>query len=71
MLKKDTKEEKENDDESGETVSLLNGKQRRECSWTCGIAEFIDDLGGTQRDTAESAVGYKLLILLFFVEHAA
>lgn len=47
--------------ESGEDVALLTGKQRRECSWTCGIAEFIDDLAG--------AMGYKLLILLFFVEH--
>jgi len=60
MSKKDPQEAVK-DDESGETVSLLHGKQRRECSWTCGIAEFIDDLGG--------AVGYKLLILLFFVEH--
>eukprot|EP00439_Symbiodinium_sp_Y106_P075323 s2456_g14.t3 len=44
-----------------EKVTLLGGKQRRECSWTCGAAEFLDDLAG--------AIGYKLLFLLFVVEH--
>mmetsp|Transcript_35698 Transcript_35698/g.66484 ORF Transcript_35698/g.66484 Transcript_35698/m.66484 type:complete len:550 (+) Transcript_35698:101-1750(+) len=48
-------------EEGDETVTLLGGKRRRECSWTCGAAEFIDDLAG--------AIGYKLLTLLFFVEH--
>mmetsp|Transcript_18629 Transcript_18629/g.44095 ORF Transcript_18629/g.44095 Transcript_18629/m.44095 type:complete len:545 (-) Transcript_18629:22-1656(-) len=53
---------KEDSLENGdEKVTLLGGKQRRECSWTCGAAEFLDDLAG--------AIGYKLLFLLFVVEH--
>lgn len=53
---------KEDSLENGdEKVTLLGGKQRRECSWTCGAAEFLDDVAG--------AIGYKLLFLLFVVEH--
>ncbi|CAE7470986.1 unnamed protein product, partial [Symbiodinium necroappetens] len=54
----DLEDSLENGDEK---VTLLGGKQRRECSWTCGAAEFLDDLAG--------AIGYKLLFLLFVVEH--
>ncbi|CAJ1366817.1 unnamed protein product [Effrenium voratum] len=51
-----------NSDEDDESIGLVNGKSRREeCSWSCGLAQFLDDLSG--------AVGYKLLVLLFFVQH--
>lgn len=63
-------------EESGEDLGLLTGKPRRflagkefeasasmlrgDCSWTC-LCDFVENLGG--------AVGYRILVLLFFVQH--
>eukprot|EP00440_Ansanella_granifera_P041737 gb/GFBE01045254.1/.p1 GENE.gb/GFBE01045254.1/~~gb/GFBE01045254.1/.p1 ORF type:complete len:554 (+),score=117.67 gb/GFBE01045254.1/:1-1662(+) len=48
-------------DEAGETTALLGKSRDCHHSWSCGACDFLSDLNG--------AIGYKLLALLFVVEH--